>query len=249
MCDVQVIQNFDGEMAHKAKELMGKHTMELAELKAQQDVALSEVCILWGPNGENRMGRGRGKVTLQHAQARSSQQRYSERHREASEALQAAKDRADAAQDQVKYLKDVIADQDEKLHRMGQQVQSSDQVQSPAGFCSNHPHKLKPKVRLQLQETEKRLQEQQKMFSAQTATTEADMQSIKAELTEVKEQLAQASRDNQTLRQRQSDEMDRVEQRVKLAIQRKDETIASLRSQLAELSTQMQNAESILTLE
>lgn len=74
------------------------------------------------------------KITHSHVQARGSQQRYSERHREASTALQAAKDRADAAQDQVKYLKDTIADQDGKLHRLEQQVHGFEQVRDVSCF-------------------------------------------------------------------------------------------------------------------
>lgn len=66
--------------------------------------------------------------TVVHVQAQGSQQRYSERHREASTALQAAQDRANAAQDQVKYLKDIIADKDVQVGRLAQQVKMSQEV-------------------------------------------------------------------------------------------------------------------------
>lgn len=94
-----------------------------------------------------------------------------------------------------------------------------------------------------------KLQDQEQRLSAQHAIADADLHRVKAELAKSQELQAQASRENQTLRQRQAAEMDRVEDRVKAAIQRKDEIIASLRSQLAELNEQMRNAESILTLE
>ena len=44
---MQVIQKFDGEMAAKTQELIEKHCAELEDIKAQHELALSEVCIHW----------------------------------------------------------------------------------------------------------------------------------------------------------------------------------------------------------
>ena len=49
--------------------------------------------------------------------------------------------------------------------------------------------------------------------------------------------------------QRKVDEMDRVENRVKAAIQRKDETIAALRGQVEELQQHMRSAEDMLSID
>lgn len=100
-----------------------------------------------------------------------------------------------------------------------------------------------------MQDTEQKLLGQQQKLSIQGAATEAALENAKAELTCLQEQVAQARTEKMLLTQRQTDEMDRVEHRVKAAIQKKDDTIASLRSQLTDVQTQMRNAESILTLE
>lgn len=44
---MQVIQKFDGEMAAKTQQLIEKNCAELADIKAQHEIALSEVCIHW----------------------------------------------------------------------------------------------------------------------------------------------------------------------------------------------------------
>lgn len=63
-------------------------------------------------------------------QARGSQQRYSERHRETFTALQAARDRADVAEEQLKYLKETMADQEGKIRRLEHQLEKSHQVRA-----------------------------------------------------------------------------------------------------------------------
>eukprot|EP00892_Ulva_mutabilis_P007177 jgi/Ulvmu1/4831/UM020_0117.1 len=191
-----------------------------------------------------------GYMTRMYAQARGSQQRYSERHREASSALQAAQDRADAAQDQVKYLKDTIADKDGQLSHLEQQVQALRQVNSFAGYfvSSQQASESYPAI-IHMQDTDGRLHAQEQKLADQHAATEKALEKSQAELASTWEQLTQARAEKMAMAHRQSDEMDRVEDRVKAAIQRKDDTIESLRSQLTDLQTQMRNAESILTLE
>lgn len=100
-----------------------------------------------------------------------------------------------------------------------------------------------------MQETEHQLRSQEQTLSTRSAATEAALENANAELVCTQERLQKTRTEKRVLQQRQADEMDRVEDRVKAAIQRKDETIALLRNQLADLQNQMRNAESMLTLE
>lgn len=61
-------------------------------------------------------------------QARGSQQRYAERHREASAALHAAEEQAEASQELVKHLKGLVEDKESRVSELERQVQSASSV-------------------------------------------------------------------------------------------------------------------------
>lgn len=61
-------------------------------------------------------------------QARGSQQRYAERHRDASVALNAAEERAEASQELVKHLKGLVEDKESRVSDLERRLQSSSSV-------------------------------------------------------------------------------------------------------------------------
>ena len=68
------------------------------------------------------------EVTRRTLQARGSQQRYAERHREASTALNAAEERAEASQELVKHLKGLVEDKESRVSDLERQLRSASSV-------------------------------------------------------------------------------------------------------------------------
>jgi polyhydroxyalkanoate synthesis regulator phasin len=91
--------------------------------------------------------------------------------------------------------------------------------------------------------------EQRQELQRQAADKDKSLDEARSEVRELQEQLTQAHLDMRAHQQRKVDEMDRVENRVKAAIQRKDETIAALRGQVEELQQHMRSAEDMLSID
>jgi chromosome segregation ATPase len=90
--------------------------------------------------------------------------------------------------------------------------------------------------------------QRQELEEAAKQTAEA-LELSRGDVKQLQQQLAQAHVDMRAHQQRKVDEMDRVENRVKAAIQRKDETISALRAQVADLQHEMRTAEDMLTVD
>ena len=79
-----------------------------------------------------------------------------------------------------------------------------------------------------------------------SATTSRQLQ---LELDGVRTKLTQTGATLDKLQRHKAAEMEHVEQRVKAAIQRKDDTISSLKAQLAEANASMRSTEQMLAVE
>lgn len=100
-----------------------------------------------------------------------------------------------------------------------------------------------------MQELSSALVEQRQELRRQAADKDKSLDELRAELKQLQEQLTQAHLDMRAHQQRKVDEMDHVENRVKATIDRKDETIAALRGQVAELQQHMRSAEDMLSID
>ena len=99
------------------------------------------------------------------------------------------------------------------------------------------------------QELSGALTDQRQELQRQAADKDKSLDEARADVKQLQEQLTQAHLDMRAHQQRKVDEMDRVENRVKAAIQRKDETIAALRGQVEELQQHMRSAEDMLSID
>jgi hypothetical protein len=64
-------------------------------------------------------------------QARSSQQRYAERHRDTAAALSEAEERAEASQELVKHLRGLVEDKESRVSDLERQLRAASSVRSP----------------------------------------------------------------------------------------------------------------------
>jgi chromosome segregation ATPase len=89
----------------------------------------------------------------------------------------------------------------------------------------------------------------QKLVSDKESVSAAITRQLQAELQDTHSKLAESEATLDKLQRRKAAEMEHVEQRVKAAIQRKDETIGALRAQLAEAHASMRSTEQMLAAE
>ena len=97
-----------------------------------------------------------------------------------------------------------------------------------------------------VQDAYKREETVRQQFTDRDAATAATTQQLHAEVSTLRAQLAESEATLDKVQRRKAAEMEHVEQRVKAAIQRKDETIAALKGQLAEAHASMRSTEQLL---
>jgi hypothetical protein len=148
---MQVVQRLEAESDAASREQHAKHDAAVKQLKRDHAAALDQVSLLHRsafssaivmnlPSPANAT-RSRPSVLnsckyLHAAQARSSQQRYADRHRETAAAVVAAQERADSAAAQVLELRKDAATKNDTIAWLEKQVQAAQEVRFS---CADSP--------------------------------------------------------------------------------------------------------------
>lgn len=97
-----------------------------------------------------------------------------------------------------------------------------------------------------MQEAKEREASIRALMSEKETVSASTAQQLRAELAAAQDRVRDAEATCVRQQRQQSIELDRVEERVKAAIQRKDDTISALRAQLADAHQSLRSAEGLL---